>query len=71
MWMNDFRLFLSENIFMSAGDAHPDIEEDTKISNHQTFKSLIRVVCSCLAQMGDNVLLLAILEKVILEQIVS
>lgn len=56
---------------MSAGDAHPDIEEDTKISNHQTFKSLIRVVCSCLAQMGDNVLLLAILEKVILEQIVS
>ncbi|XP_021623442.1 testis-expressed protein 10 homolog isoform X2 [Manihot esculenta] len=51
------------------GDAHPDIEEDMKISNHQTFKSLIRVVSSCLAQMGDNVLLLAILEKVILEQI--
>ncbi|XP_043815771.1 uncharacterized protein LOC110623015 isoform X3 [Manihot esculenta] len=64
-----FFVTLVSRVNVLPGDAHPDIEEDTKISNHQTFKSLIRVVCSCLAQMGDNVLLLAILEKVILEQI--
>ncbi|XP_061950001.1 uncharacterized protein LOC133673263 isoform X2 [Populus nigra] len=56
-----FKVF-PENIF-------PATERDKKTSNRATFKSLISVVCSCLSQMGDNSLVFAILEKVILEQI--
>lgn len=36
-----------------------------------TFKALTNLVCSCLAEMGDSSLVLQILEKVLLEQIVS
>jgi len=57
--------------FMSAENIFPATERDKKTSNRATFKSLISVVCSCLSQMGDNSLVFAILEKVILEQIVS
>jgi hypothetical protein len=56
---------------MSAENIFPATERDMKTSNRATFKSLISVVCSCLSQMGDNSLVFAILEKVILEQIVS
>ncbi|KAG6754021.1 hypothetical protein POTOM_042029 [Populus tomentosa] len=58
-----FKVF-PENIF-------PATERDIKTSNRATFKSLTSVVCACLSQMGDNSLIFAILEKVILEQIVS
>lgn len=56
---------------MSAENIFPATERDIKTSNHATFKSLTSVVCSCLSQMGDNSLIFVILEKVILEQIVS
>ena len=56
---------------MSAENIFPATERDIKTSNRATFKSLTSVVCSCLSQMGDNSLIFVILEKVILEQIVS
>lgn len=56
---------------MSAENIFPATERDIKTSNRATFKSLTSVVCSCLSQIGDNSLIFAILEKVILEQIVS
>ncbi|XP_059668653.1 uncharacterized protein LOC132313744 [Cornus florida] len=46
----------------------PIMEKD-EISNRGTFKSITSVVCSCLSQMGDDYLVLQILEKVILDQI--
>ena len=56
---------------MSAENVFPATDKDKKTSNHATFKSLTSIVCSCLSQMGDNSLVFVILEKVILEQIVS
>ncbi|KAL3536032.1 hypothetical protein ACH5RR_004493 [Cinchona calisaya] len=38
------------------------------ISNRATFRSIARVVCSCLSQIGDNNLVLQMLEKIILDQ---
>ena len=37
----------------------------------QTFKSMTRVLCSYMAQMGDNSLVLQMIEKVIIDHIVS
>lgn len=37
----------------------------------QTLKSMTTVLCSYMAQMGDNSLVLQIVEKVIIDQIVS
>ena len=56
---------------MSAENIFPATESNMKTSNRGTFKSLTNVVCSCLSQMGDNSIVFVILEKVILEQIVS
>ncbi|XP_061963933.1 uncharacterized protein LOC133688459 [Populus nigra] len=50
-----------ENIF-------PAIENNMETSNRGTFKSLTNIVCSCLSQMGDNSIVFAMPEKVILEQ---
>lgn len=50
---------------------HPAVESDVKISNCGTFKLLTNAVCSCLSQMGDNSLVFRILEKAILNQLVS
>lgn len=36
-----------------------------------TFKALTKLVCRCLSEMGDGSIVLQILEKVLLEQIVS
>ncbi|KAJ4827083.1 hypothetical protein Tsubulata_013897 [Turnera subulata] len=47
------------------------MENDAKVPRHGTFKSVTRVVSSCLSQMGDNNLVFMILERVILEQIAS
>ncbi|KAB2605021.1 hypothetical protein D8674_037890 [Pyrus ussuriensis x Pyrus communis] len=58
--LSRFRVF-PENIV-------PDRENDVNISNQGTFKSLSRIVCSCLSQMGDNTLVLQMLEKIILDQ---
>ncbi|XP_009374090.2 uncharacterized protein LOC103963034 isoform X3 [Pyrus x bretschneideri] len=58
--LSHFRVF-PENIV-------PDRENDVNISNRGTFKSLSRIVCSCLSQMGDNTLVLQMLEKIILDQ---
>nr|XP_016474049.1 PREDICTED: uncharacterized protein LOC107795860 [Nicotiana tabacum] len=38
-------------------------------SNRGTFKSVVRAVCSCLSQIGDDVLVLQLLEKVVLDEI--
>ncbi|TQE07991.1 hypothetical protein C1H46_006399 [Malus baccata] len=46
----------------------PVRESDVNISNRGTSKSLSRIVCSCLSQMGDNTLVLQMLEKIILDQ---
>ncbi|KAM2053123.1 hypothetical protein ACFX1T_002805 [Malus domestica] len=58
--LSRFRVF-PENIV-------PGRESDVNISNRGTFKSLSRIVCSCLSQMGDNTLVLQMLEKIILDQ---
>ncbi|KAM1650141.1 hypothetical protein ACFXTN_002886 [Malus domestica] len=58
--LSRFRVF-RENIV-------PVRESDVNISNRGTFKSLSRIVCSCLSQMGDNTLVLQMLEKIILDQ---
>ncbi|XP_070665099.1 uncharacterized protein [Malus domestica] len=58
--LSRFRVF-PENIV-------PVRESDVNISNRGTFKSLSRIVCSCLSQMGDNTLVLQMLEKIILDQ---
>ncbi|KAK0587618.1 hypothetical protein LWI29_025899 [Acer saccharum] len=50
---------------------YPAVENDVKISNRGTFKSLTNAVCSCLSQMGDDSLVFQILEKVILDQLLS
>ena len=50
---------------------YPAVENDVKISNRGTFKSLTNTVCSCLSQMGDDSLVFQILEKIILDQLVS
>ncbi|XP_055961555.1 uncharacterized protein LOC126676537 isoform X2 [Mercurialis annua] len=47
------------------------LTEDVKTSNRGTLKSLGRVVCSCLSEMGDNSLVLLILERIIIQQILS
>ncbi|XP_024016946.1 uncharacterized protein LOC21387601 isoform X3 [Morus notabilis] len=47
----------------------PVTENDAKISNRGTFKSVISIVCSYISQMGDNSLVFEILENVVLEQI--
>lgn len=39
-----------------------------KISNRATFKTVTIVVCSCISQMGDSVLILKILQKIILHE---
>ncbi|XP_060196534.1 uncharacterized protein LOC132625915 isoform X2 [Lycium barbarum] len=38
-------------------------------SNRGTFKSVVRAVCSCLSQIGDDVLVLQMLEKIVLDEI--
>ncbi|GFY87094.1 ARM repeat superfamily protein [Actinidia rufa] len=48
----------------------PMLEND-EISNHGTFMSVTSAVCSCLLQMGDDYLVFQILEKVVLDQLVS
>ncbi|XP_068315028.1 uncharacterized protein [Pyrus communis] len=58
--LSRFRVF-PENIV-------PVRESDVNISNRGTFKSLSRIVCSCLSQMGDNTLVLQMLKKIILDQ---
>ncbi|CAN6687257.1 unnamed protein product [Malus baccata var. baccata] len=58
--LSRFRVF-PENIV-------PVRESDVNISNRGTFKSLSRIVCSFLSQMGDNTLVLQMLEKIILDQ---
>ncbi|XP_058107248.1 uncharacterized protein LOC131250885 isoform X2 [Magnolia sinica] len=40
-------------------------ESEEKISNRGTFEAISNAVCSCLSQMGDNALVLKILQKVI------
>lgn len=40
-------------------------------SNRGTFKSVVRAVCSWLSQIGDDVLVLQMLEKIVLDEIVS
>ncbi|XP_024029744.1 uncharacterized protein LOC21385805 isoform X1 [Morus notabilis] len=59
--LSRFRVF-PDNIF-------PVTENDAKISNRGTFKSVISIVCSYISQMGDNSLVFQILENVVLEQI--
>ncbi|KAK3227006.1 hypothetical protein Dsin_006868 [Dipteronia sinensis] len=61
--LSRFKVF-PENIY-------PAVENDVKISNRGTFKSLTNAVCSCLSQMGDDSLVFQILEKVILDQLLS
>lgn len=41
------------------------------ISNQGTFKSITSIVCSCLSQMGDSSLVFKLLEKMVLDQLVS
>ncbi|KAK3226998.1 hypothetical protein Dsin_006860 [Dipteronia sinensis] len=53
--LSRFKVF-PENIY-------PAVENDVKISNRGTFKSLTNTVCSCLSQMGDDSLVFQILEK--------
>ncbi|KAH7554167.1 hypothetical protein JRO89_XS12G0124800 [Xanthoceras sorbifolium] len=50
---------------------NPVVENDVKISNRGTFKLLTNAVCSCLSQMGDDSLVFQLLEKVILDQLLS
>lgn len=40
-------------------------------SNWKTFKNVTRIVCSSLSQIGDDNLILQMLEKIIVDQIVS
>lgn len=40
-------------------------------SNRGTFKAVVRAVCSWLSQIGDDVLVLQMLEKIVLDEIVS
>eukprot|EP00257_Ricinus_communis_P023061 XP_015582954.1 uncharacterized protein LOC8275754 [Ricinus communis] len=47
----------------------PSVEEGVKTSSCRTFKTLGRVLCSCLSEMGDNSLVFLILERIIIEQI--
>ncbi|KAK1562182.1 hypothetical protein Q3G72_007583 [Acer saccharum] len=61
--LSRFKVF-PENIYPAA-------ENDVRISNRGTFKSLTNAVCSCLSQMGDDSLVFQILEKVILDQLLS
>lgn len=58
--LSRFKVF-PENLF-------PD-NNDMKISNRGTFKSVISVICSCLLQIGDDALVFLILEKVTIDQI--
>lgn len=38
------------------------------VSNHTTFRTITRVICSCLSQIGDDHLVLQTLEKIILDE---
>lgn len=40
-------------------------------SNWKTFKNVTRMICSSLSQIGDDNLVLQMLEKIIVDQIVS
>lgn len=46
-------------------------EKHERKSNRGTFKSVVRAVCSWLTQIGDDVLVLQMLEKIVLDEIVS
>ncbi|XP_070037729.1 uncharacterized protein [Nicotiana tomentosiformis] len=58
---------------LSRFQVYPEKIDPTKKhegkSNRGTFKSVVRVVCSCLSQIGDDVLVLQLLEKVVLDAI--
>ncbi|KAG5628678.1 hypothetical protein H5410_000395 [Solanum commersonii] len=45
------------------------IEKHEVKSNRGTFKSVVRAVCSSLSQIGDDVLVLQMLEKIVLDEI--
>ncbi|XVE96297.1 hypothetical protein REPUB_Repub02eG0209000 [Reevesia pubescens] len=61
--LSRFKVF-PENIY-------PVRESDVKASNHGTLKSLACMVCSCLSQMGGSSIVFRLLEKSILDLIVS
>lgn len=50
-------------------EVYPAIKDDGK-SNWKTFRQVARIVCSCLSQIGDDSLVLKMLEKIIVDQIV-
>ena len=47
------------------------IEKEVNISNQGTYKSITSIVCSCLLQMGDGPLVVILLEKMVIDQMVS
>ncbi|KAK6912302.1 hypothetical protein RJ641_024395, partial [Dillenia turbinata] len=47
---------------------YPKLENDEKISNRGTLKSMTSFVGSCMSQIGDNRLVFEILDKVLLDQ---
>ncbi|XP_052198998.1 uncharacterized protein LOC127806055 isoform X2 [Diospyros lotus] len=63
-----FFITLLSGFKVSPGKSFPVLGND-EISNRGTFKSITSLVCSCMLQMGDDYLVLRILEKVVLSQI--
>ncbi|KAK6942537.1 hypothetical protein RJ641_027914, partial [Dillenia turbinata] len=47
---------------------YPELENDEKISNRGTLKSVTSIICSCMLQIGDNKLVFEILDEVLLDQ---
>lgn len=69
--MTSYKLiFITWRGYCFAEKSYP-IMEDDGTSNFGTFKSITSVVCSFLPQIGDDYLVFQMLEKVVVDQIVS
>lgn len=63
--------FLMKLLFSTDNNTLSVKEHEPKISNCGTLKLLTSVVCSCLMHIGDESTVLQMIEKVIIDQIVS
>ncbi|XP_030525125.1 uncharacterized protein LOC115737229 isoform X2 [Rhodamnia argentea] len=72
IWISDiisFFITLLLRFKISPDNALPVKEHELKISNCGTFRLLTSVVCSCLLHIGDESMVLQMIEKVIIDQI--
>lgn len=63
-------LFFIFFFFLLSAKVCRRAKNDGIISNRVTFKAITNAVCSCLSQMGDDALVLKILQKTVFNEMV-